>query len=361
VLLSNGLINVQDVQLVPIQGFSLTVLTENLLSTNIAGVEVVIENDDFTFNGQTNGNGEIVFSSFYPGTYNIYAGKWGFVEYCSTLEIIDGSSLTYLVQLEEGYADLFNIDLGWTVSGNAPDGVWERANPVGTNYQGDLCNPEDDSQDCGDKAYVTGNAGGNAGADDVDQASTTLTSPMMDLSGNLNVVWTVEMDLWWLNAGGNSSANDTLKVQLSDGVNVATVLAYYSDVSGMQWVPVNAVIDASVLDLSNLQISVSTADWQSAGGHLVEAGVDNFRLTNNTAVLNKDEFSIEIFPNPTLGTIYFNSNREISSYKLYELSGKLLQDAVLINNQIQINVKGVYLLVVQGKDFNSVTKKIVVY
>ena len=361
VLLTNGLVNIQDLQLVPIQGFSLTVLSENLISTAISGVEVVIENNDFTFNGQTNGNGELVFGSFYPGTYNIYAGKWGFLEYCSTLEIIDGSSLTYLVQLEEGYADLFNLDLGWTVSGNAPDGVWERANPVGTNYQGDLCNPEDDSQDCGDKAYVTGNAGGNAGSDDVDQASTTLTSPVMDLSGNLNVVWTIEMDLWWLNAGGNSAANDTLKVQLIDGNNVSTVLEYYSDVSGMQWVPVNAEIDASILDISNLKLAVSTADWQSSGGHLVEAGLDNFRLSFNTAVINKDDFTIDIFPNPSSGTFYFDSNRDLSSYKLFDLSGKLLQDAALKNNSIQINVKGVYLLVVQGKDFNSVTKKIVVY
>jgi choice-of-anchor B domain-containing protein len=361
VLLTNGLVNIQDVQLVPIQGFSLTVLSENLISTAISGVEVVIENNDFTFNGQTNGNGELVFGSFYPGTYSIYAGKWGFLEYCSTLEIIDGSSLTYLVQLEEGYADLFNLDLGWTVSGNAPDGVWERANPVGTNYQGDLCNPEDDSQDCGDKAYVTGNAGGNAGSDDVDQASTTLTSPVMDLSGNLNVVWTIEMDLWWLNAGGNSAANDTLKVQLIDGNNVSTVLEYYSDVSGMQWVPVNAEIDASILDISNLKLAVSTADWQSSGGHLVEAGLDNFRLSFNTAVINKDDFTMDVFPNPSSGTFYFDSNRELTSYKLFDLSGKLLQEAALKNNSIQINVKGVYLLVVQGKDFNSVTNKIVVY
>ena len=361
VFLANGLVNIQDVQLVPIQGFSLTVLAKDLLSMDIAGVEVIMENDDFTFTGQTNGNGELVFSSFYPGTYNIYAGKWGFIEYCSTLEFIDGSNLTYLVQLEEGYADLFNLDLGWTVSGNAPDGIWERANPIGTNYQGNLCNPEDDSQDCGDKAYVTGNAGGNAGSDDVDQASTTLTSPLMDLSVNLNVMWSVEMDLWWLNAGGNSSANDTLKVELSDGVNTATVLEYHSDVSGMQWVPVNAQIDASIFDVSNLKLSITTADWQSSGGHLVEAGVDNFRLTNNTVVLNKDEFLIDIYPNPSSGTFYFNSNRDISSYKIYDLSGKLLQDAVLINNSIQINVKGVYLLIIQGKDFNSVTKKIVVY
>ena len=296
VFLANGLVNVQDVQLVPLQGFSLTVLTENLLLNEIAGVAVVIENDDFTFTGQTDVNGELVFNNFYPGSYNVYVGKWGFVEYCSNLELIDGSSLTYVVQLEEGYADLFNLDLGWTVSGNAPDGVWERANPVGTNYQGDLCNPEDDSQDCGDKAYVTGNAGTNAGSDDVDQASTTITSPVISLNSGLNVNWFVQMELWWFNSGGNSAPNDSLRVQLSDGNNVSTILEYYSDASGMQWVPVNAQIDGSLFDISNLKVSVSTADWQSSGGHLVEAGIDNFRITNNTIALNNDAFYISVFP-----------------------------------------------------------------
>jgi len=361
VFLVNGLINVQNVQLVPIQGFSLTVLTENLLLNELAGVVVVIENDDFTFTGQTDVNGELVFNSFYPGSYNVYVGKWGFIEYCSTLELIDGSSLTYLVQLEEGYADLFNLDLGWTVSGNAPDGVWERANPVGTNYQGDLCNPEDDSQDCGEKAYVTGNAGGNAGSDDVDQAATTLTSPVMNLNSVINVNWSIQMDLWWLNSGGNSTPNDSLRVQLSDGNNVSTVLEYYSDASGMQWIPVNAQIDASLFDVSNLKVSVTTADWQSSGGHLVEAGVDNFRITNNTITLSNDEFSISVFPNPSTGVFYFNSNRDLDSYKLYDLSGKLLQATVFSTNSIKINEKGVYILVINGKEFNSITKKIVVY
>ncbi|MDG2369746.1 MAG: choice-of-anchor B family protein [Flavobacteriales bacterium] len=361
VFLVNGLINVQNVQLVPIQGFSLTVLTENLLLNELAGVAVVIENDDFTFTGQTDVNGELVFNSFYPGSYNVYVGKWGFIEYCSTLELIDGSSLTYLVQLEEGYADLFNLDLGWTVSGNAPDGVWERANPVGTNYQGDLCNPEDDSQDCGEKAYVTGNAGGNAGSDDVDQAATTLTSPVMNLNSVINVNWSIQMDLWWLNSGGNSTPNDSLRVQLSDGNNVSTVLEYYSDASGMQWIPVNAQIDASLFDVSNLKVSVTTADWQSSGGHLVEAGVDNFRITNNTITLSNDEFSISVFPNPSTGVFYFNSNRDLDSYKLYDLSGKLLQATVFSTNSIKINEKGVYILVINGKEFNSITKKIVVY
>ena len=133
---------------------------------------------------------------------------------------------------------------------------------------------------------MTGNAGGGAGADDVDQASTILTSPSMNLTTAPNLVWTLTMELWWFNSGGNGNVdpNDTLRVSLTDGTNTTTVLEYYSDDSGMQWVPVSTTVDPSLVDISNLSVVVSTADWQAAAGHLVEAGVDNFKMTNNTAV-----------------------------------------------------------------------------
>lgn len=360
VFLANGLVNVQDVQLVPLQGFTLTVLAEDLNLSSLQGVQVVLENDDFTFAGQTNANGQIVFGSFYPGSYNVFAGKWGYVEYCSTNELIDGSSLTYVVELEQGYADLFNLDLGWTVSGNAPDGVWERDNPVGTTYQGDQSNPEDDSQDCGDKAFVTGNAGGGAGSDDVDQSSTTLSSPVMNLTVAPNLVWSVQMNLWWFNSGGNSAANDTLKVMLSDGTNVSTVLEYYSDDSGMQWVPVTASVDATIFDLANLTVMVSTADWQTDGGHLVEAGVDNFKMTNNTAVSSAEPFSVAVYPNPSSGMFTVSSTTKLVSYELYDLSSKLIRSGAMDSPTFEINTKGVYLLVVNSNS-GSVAKKLVVY
>ncbi|MFL2570910.1 MAG: choice-of-anchor B family protein [Parvicellaceae bacterium] len=360
VFLANGLVNVQDVQLVPLQGFSLTVSAEDLNLTSLQGVQVVLENDDFTFAGQTNANGQIVFGSFYPGSYNVFAGKWGYVEYCSTSELIDGSSLTYVVELEQGYADLFNLDLGWTVSGNAPDGVWERDNPVGTTYQGDQSNPEDDTQDCGDKAFVTGNAGGGAGSDDVDQSSTTLSSPVMNLTVAPNLVWSVQMNLWWFNSGGNSAPNDTLKVMLSDGTNVSTVLEYYSDDSGMQWIPVTASVDATIFDLTNLTVMVSTADWQTDGGHLVEAGVDNFKMTNNTAVSSAEPFSVAVYPNPSAGMFTVSSTTKLVSYELYDLSSKLIRSGAMDSPTFEINTKGVYLLVVNSNS-GSIAKKLVVY
>ena len=264
--------------------------------------------------------------------------------------------------MEEGYADLFNLDLGWTVSGAAPDGVWERANPIGTTFQGNQCNPEDDGQDCGNKAYVTGNAGGGAGADDVDQASTILTSPSMNLTTAPNLVWTLTMELWWFNSGGNGNVdpNDTLRVSLTDGTNTINVLEYYSDDSGMQWVPVSATVDPSLVDISNLSVVVSTADWQAAAGHLVEAGVDNFKMTNNTAV-ESPSLEVSVYPNPSQGVFMLSNPSLIESYELFDISGKRIEASRLTDSSIHIYNKGAYVLLLWGINGSSTTKKIIVY
>ena len=182
----------------------------------------------------------------------------------------------------------------------------------------------------------------------------------MNLTVAPNLVWSVQMNLWWFNSGGNSNPNDTLKVMLSDGTNVSTVLEYYSDDSGMQWVPVTASVDATIFDLTNLTVMVSTADWQTDGGHLVEAGVDNFKMTNNTAVSSAEPFSVAVYPNPSAGLFTVSSATKLVSYELYDLSSKLIRSGAMDSPTFEINTKGVYLLVVNSNS-GSIAKKLVVY
>jgi|GEM_PF-273473 len=361
VSLSNGVVTIQDMQLIPLQGFNLIVHANDFSATaGIANAEVLIYNNDFTFNGQTDANGNVTFSSFYPGTYNIHVGLWGYVEYCSTGELIDGSNLNYIADLEPGYADFFNLDLGWTVSGNAPDGVWERDVPDGTTYQGNQCNPGEDAIDCGDMAYVTGNAGGNAGSDDVDQSSTILESPVISLSSSIGGA-IVDMQLWWFNDGGNSPANDTLSVYLSDGSQQELVGEFLASQSGMQWADTSFLVPGN-LDWSNLKLKVVTADWQADGGHLVEAGIDNFKAYNTLAVNDVSNFeSVSIYPNPSNGEFYINTELQLDEYELYDLAGKLVQYSKLTSTTFSIKDKGVYLIVFRGNGVQSSPKKIIVY
>ena len=363
VLLSNGVVTIQDMQLIPLQGFNLTVNANDLSnSSGVANAEVLIFNNDFTFNGQTDANGNVTFSNFYPGNYNIHVGSWGYVEYCSTGELIDGSNLNYVADLQEGYADLFNLDLGWTISGDAPDGIWERAIPEGTTYQGDPCNPGEDALDCGEMAYVTGNSGGNAGADDVDQAATILESPIISLNPNLGITAMLSMDIWWVNAGGNSSPNDSLSIYVMDGNQQALVAQYLSAQSGLQWDSFTANIPAN-LDWNSLQVKVVTADWQSEGGHLVEAGIDNFSIIESTSSSIDDQLTglVSIFPNPSNGSFQISTELTLNAYEVYDLTGKLIEYANITSNTIQLNDKGVYLVIFKGPGIQTAPKKVIVY
>jgi len=365
VTLVNGQITVQDVQLVPLPNFDLLVNLDELanIGTVIPNAEVVIENGDFIFNGTTDGNGEITFLNFYEGTYNIYIGKWGFVEVCQQDVVFGSNDTIYSASLEAGYVDMFNLDLGWQASGTAPDGMWERGVPIGTSAGGNPSNPGIDATDCGDKAYVTGNGGGSAGSDDVDIADAILTSPLMDLSGYVSPV--VELEFWWRNFAGQVFANDSLTFIIDDGSSQYVVAEYYEADEATTWQQMSFYVDDYTNSLSTIQLIVKTADWDSEGGNLLEAGLDNFVVTDAVSVREEDIISdFTIYPNPSNGQFNFtfgdNVPENIIVY-VYDIYGKLITVKKDVKQGMVINLDtaGVYTVIVKGEQYEGVPMKIV--
>jgi choice-of-anchor B domain-containing protein len=366
VSLVNGQVSIQDAQLVPIENFDLLVSVDELanIGTVIPNADVIIENDDFTYSGTTDANGEIIFSNFYGGVYSIYIGKWGFIEICNQGVLFGSNDTIYSGSLETGYADFFNLDLGWQVSGAAPFGVWERGVPIGTTAGGDLSNPDSDAIDCGSKAYVTGNGGGSAGSDDVDFADAILTSPIMDLSNGAGLP-VISLDYWWRNFAGQVFANDSLTFIIDDGITQYTVAEFYQESDDVVWQPLSISVNDFTFDLSSIQLIVKTADWDAEGGNLLEAGLDNFRVDYflNVSQGNIDS-GFSVYPNPSNGVfnLTFGDNvPESLIINVYDVSGKLVTSSNVKKDNAKINIEdaGIYTIQIVGEHYLGAPKKII--
>ena len=288
----------------------------------------------------------------------------GYIEYCAQGEVFSINDTMYPVSLDLGYADMFNLDLGWQVSGAAPDGIWERGVPEGTSAGGSQSNPGVDASDCGEKAYVTGNEGGAAGLDDVDFADAILTSPEMDLS-NGGGEPVISLDFWWRNFLGQVTPNDSLIFIIDDGSNQYVVAEYYADDDAENWQSLQIDIMNVTQNLNTIKLIVKTADWDAEGGNLVEAGLDNFRVDY---VLNLDENNIDsdfsVYPNPSnhLFNLTFGADvPESLVINIYDISGRLVNSSNIKKNNARVNIQnpGVYTIISVGEQYVGPPVKVV--
>ena len=137
-----------------------------------------------------------------------------------TLSVVSASGI------DNRFLDSFDTATGWTVSGNATDGQWERGIP----NNGDRGDPAFDAEDFGGGfCFVTdnGNTGGNDNTD-VDGGSTTLTSPILDAAPGADEIAVLSYYRWYSNDFGNAPFSDTFVVEISNNggstwVNLETV------------------------------------------------------------------------------------------------------------------------------------------
>ncbi|HLF65485.1 MAG TPA: choice-of-anchor B family protein [Saprospiraceae bacterium] len=157
-------------------------------ASSLAGVPfafVALEGIDRSYQTQADDQGEYLLPAIIEGSYQIYAGNWGMYQ-VSSLEVF--GAVTEDIVIRRGYYDDFLNDFGWSVTGTSQGSQWEPAAPVSELlFETFQCNPAEDlPDDFGPNAFVTGNAGGDAANDDVEQGYTLLSSPTMDLT-DLNV------------------------------------------------------------------------------------------------------------------------------------------------------------------------------
>ncbi|HLP19606.1 MAG TPA: choice-of-anchor B family protein [Chitinophagales bacterium] len=306
--LVNGQLTNINVNMLPVSTSRLVIKTIDAASGNaLPGVPLHIQETGVAEFEETitDINGTRSYCNFVQGTYNFYAGKWG-LKTALVSQTINTSEDTVVIELSKGYYDDFLLDYGWTVNSSADKGLWEKGEPVGTDFNGNPCNPENDmAGDFGNECYITGNNGGAAGEDDVDNGFTLLQSPVFDLTGYGDAY--ISYYRWFFNDGGNGTPpNDSLKVILTNGSETAVIDMLNADSVQGQWRFKNIRISDYMFTSATMRISFRAEDTDE--GHLVEAGVDIFQVTDSAATAIEDvapgNITFSAFPNPFSNAFY---------------------------------------------------------
>jgi len=296
--LMNGVVTKLDVELraKPFYRVKINVIDANTLSP-VPNASIQFSNEFRTENviADINGETETVIFQDQSNTYQIHAGKWGYLHNTIVDADLD-SGVEYTIELEEGYQDDFIFDQGWTVDGDAPRGIWVRADPIGTTVGGEVANPIDDiDTDLGMQCFVTGNINGNAGQEDVDDGVTRLTSPEFDLSRYTESE--ISFRTWFFN-GSRPNPNDSLRVMLTNGKDQVTLLVIEGFESSSVWSDSFKVdVKEVIAPTATMQLIVEASD-DAREGHIVEGGFDEFRVSwkISTADENTAENHIVIAP-----------------------------------------------------------------
>ena len=342
--ITQGNITVQDVLLTPIAPFSLLVNVEDAFGNPIQNAKIKLDHPLITYEGESNGLGQEVFSLFYEELHNLQVGKWGYVTQCSDL-LIDSTTASITIVLQDGFYDDFTFDFGWTVSGNAETGTWERGIP---NLTDNTVMNGDVDADCGNMAYITGNdLNIDPDFDDVDNGETQLSSPVMDLSSYLNPVLTFYMDFYCFHGPGE--IDDTLKIIVSDGTTqMVDFIAPQSD--EMQWSFYS--LPVSSLDISNITISFLVSDLPG-NPNITEAALDLFRAQEFSS-LNDQSFveGFSIQPNPTIGEFIILGAEFGSEYRIQSLNGTEVQKGIVKSTKQMVDINsfdaGLYIISIAG-------------
>ncbi|MFH1681574.1 MAG: C25 family cysteine peptidase [Candidatus Eisenbacteria bacterium] len=234
--------------------------------------------------------------------------------------------------------DDFETNQSWTVGAgddDATSGIWLRAEPVGTDYNGYTVQPDSDyTAPPGQLCFITGNAnpGESAGTNDVDGGKTTLFSPVFSLAGYSNA--SVSYAVWYSNDRGSNPGEDAWLVQVTDdGSTWAALENTYASTNA--WVVRTFPLEGTIDFTSSVRFRFVASD--EGNGSLVEAGVDEFLLTawsdieTGVAGGSPEVFRYGLDPsrpnpfNPETAVTFHMASAARASLRIYDVSGRLVK------------------------------------
>ncbi|MBL7776606.1 MAG: carboxypeptidase regulatory-like domain-containing protein, partial [Saprospiraceae bacterium] len=309
---------------------------------------------------QTDANGQFNHDCVVGGSYRV--GTWGY--HVADAQVNSNGTIT--VALQPGYYDDYELDLGWAKTATATDGFWELGEPVGTSLSGQTMNPDMDiDTDNSDQCYVTGNGGGSAGNDDVDNGSVTLTSPVIKLNGYTDAV--LSFYYWFQNGGGNGSPNDRFEVKVSNGTQTATVLTVNTPAESWKYSGEIHLKDYLTALTDNVRVQFIAYD--DPPGHVSEAAVDVFQVVPGlvSAPAPDPNAQLALSPNPSSADFrlqYQWPKTQTVQLDVRNLLGQTVVSRVLNGDQGAVYFgenlpKGVYLVCLRAGERQSQVLKAV--
>ncbi|HXH20158.1 MAG TPA: choice-of-anchor B family protein [Chitinophagales bacterium] len=282
VVLEKGVTTTLNVQLFPAISITLTGTVADVANGQaVSNAQLLFKNSINSYSAVTDSNGNFSINDFETGMYDAFAGKWGYLTRQQRLTVFANTTTAF--GLQKGYYDDFIFDFGWTQTATAVSGFWERENPVGTLFGGETSNPDADAaDDFGSDCFVTGNGGGQAGNDDVDDGIVTLTSPVFDLTAFHDPF--IRYERWFFNEGGNGNPDDSLVVKIFNG-NAEVALEIVKPAPGSNSWRLREFRVKDFVSLSSAMRLIFETGDNAASGHLVEAGVDVFSIIDSHFIL----------------------------------------------------------------------------
>jgi hypothetical protein len=170
---------------------------------------------------------------------------------------------TVTTGLAVAFEDDFETDKGWTVSGDAADGHWQRGIPVNLN-RGDPPSDHDGSGRC----LLTDNDPLNSNSD-VDNGVTIATSPVFDMSNGGAISYA-----YWLNDVPNGLLNgDSLDVEIATnagGTNWTLLRSYTTALNSWRTDVIEVGVEVAASATMRLRFTATDLGTQN----VVEAAID---------------------------------------------------------------------------------------
>jgi len=260
------------------------------------------------------------------------------------------------VFIDQGIYDDFVFDYGWTSTGTASRGFWEREIPVGVeSVSGFIENPYFDAIfDCGGYAYLTGNGTTSLNTEEVNGGEVVLISPAFDLTTYTDPH--VNYTAWFFNKYGGVP-DDTLKIFLFNGTDLELIdERHLGNTLISQWFPISIPVNGLITFNSTMQVIVTLSDY-STSENVTEGGFDHFSITDfsiSELIDQEIDQNIIIYPNPFDNEIFIKGISE-GKIEVFDLSGRLVK-SIQVGKSMEFNdlENGVYIFVISDLSGNIV-------